>query len=218
MMAIKSTVDIRSRVAVVDDDADTRFFFKDVLESAEEFRVAGDFSNGKSALRGIPRLQPDLVVMDIRMPGMNGIECARQLKRDMPRLKIVIITGTHNADAVSTSLQAGADAYLIKPIVVDQFLATLRFASAGGKEARQSAQPSGQNISPSAPSGYCLRLSPREKEVLENLADGLLYKEISAKLGISYSTVHKHQHKIFKKLQVSNRSEAIRLWLDSDHN
>ena len=177
----------------------------------------GISQNGKAALRGIPQLRPDLVVMDIRMPGMNGIECARQLKRGMPRLKIVIITGTHNADAVSTSLQAGADAYLIKPIVVDQFLATLRFASVGGTEARQSAQTSGQNIFPSAPSGNCLRLSPREKEVLENLADGLLYKEISNKLGISYSTVHKHQHKIFQKLQVSNRSEAIRLWLDSDH-
>jgi DNA-binding NarL/FixJ family response regulator len=216
MMAINSTVDARRRVAVVDDDADTRFFFKDVLESAKGFRFAGDFPNAREALRGIPQLRPDLAVMDIRMPGLNGIECTRQLKRDMPRLKIVIITGTHNTDAVNTSLLAGADAYLIKPIDADQFLATLQFATVGGTEAGQSAQKSGQNVFPSAPSGNCARLSPREKQVLENLADGLLYKEISDKLGISYAAVHKYQHIVFQKLQVSNRSEAIRLWLDSD--
>src|SRR5208283_3416567 len=111
---------------------------------------------------------------------------------------------------------AGADAYLIKPIVVDQFLATLRFTLVGRTEVRKGAQKSGQNIFPAAPSGNCARLSPREKQVLENLADGLLYKEISDKLGISYAAVHKYQHRVFQKLQVSNRSEAIRLWLDSD--
>jgi two-component system, NarL family, response regulator len=198
-------------VAIVDDDDNTRLCFQDILQSTENFSFAGSFSNGPEALAGIPRLQPDLTLMDIRLPGLNGIECTRRLKRILPRLKIVIVTGTHNVDFVDASLQAGAVAYLFKPIVGDQLLATLRFAAlnqAGNPDKVEneflSAKPSQAN----------LPLSPREREVLAGLADGLLYKEISQKLGVSYATVHKHQHNIFKKLHVSNRSEAIRIWLN----
>jgi DNA-binding NarL/FixJ family response regulator len=149
--------------------------------------------------------------MDIRLPGMNGIECTRRLRRIMPNMTIIIVTGTHDSSLVGASLQAGAAAYLLKPFEGDQLLATLRFASLSQTKDPQikgedhSAKTSKRN----------LFLSPREQEVLTGLADGLLYKEISQKLVISYAAVHKHQHNIFRKLRVSNRSEAIRIWLNN---
>jgi DNA-binding NarL/FixJ family response regulator len=209
-MGNTQTTASRQHVAIVDDDANTRLCFQDILQGTENFSFAGSFANGAEALEGIPRLRPDLTLMDIRLPGLNGIECTRRLKRIMPNLKIVIVTGTHSADCVDASLQAGAVAYLFKPIVEDQLLATLRFAAlnrAGDADRTEN------KFRPANPSKANLPLSPREKEVLSGLADGLLYKEISQKLGVSYATVHKHQHNIFRKLRVSNRSEAIRIWL-----
>jgi DNA-binding NarL/FixJ family response regulator len=159
-------------------------------------------------------LRPDLVLMDFCMPDLNGIECAKRLKCAMPHLKIIIMTGSHNLSSVEWSLRAGASAYLIKPITIDQCLATLRFV--GVSEIEVSQKKSRQMFPSSTSLRTHLRLSPREKEVMAGLAEGLLYKEISEKLGISYSAVHKYQHKIFEKFQVSNRSEAIRIWMSID--
>ena len=188
------------RIAVVDDDEDTRLWFKDILQSAEHFNLAGSFINAADALADIPRLQPDLTLMDIRLPDLNGIECTKRLRQVLPGLKIVMITGTHEQIWVDASLQAGVTAYLIKPICGDQLMVTLQFAI--------------RNATTETPQKK-LFLSPRENQVLEGLAEGLLYKEISQKLGISYAAVHKYQHNIFKKLRVTNRSEAIRVWLEN---
>lgn len=212
-MTNKKSADVVLRVAVVDDDADLRHYFHDVLKPAEGFELVAEFSNAAEALRGIPHLKLDLVAMDIRMPGLNGIQCTERLKIAMPHLKIVILTGSHNEDAVNSSLRVGADAYLIKPVTGDQWLATLRFVCAGRIRSRPDPLEPTQESAPAVPLEIRLSLSPQENAVLKGLAAGLLYKEISDKLGISYATVHKYQHNIFQKLHVSNRSEAIRLWL-----
>src|SRR5580698_3089286 len=99
-MAKPETADDPVRVAVVDDDENTRLCFKDILQSANNFRFAGSFSNAAEALAGIPRLRPDLALMDIRLPDLNGIECTKKLKQALPSLKIVIITGTHELNCV----------------------------------------------------------------------------------------------------------------------
>jgi DNA-binding NarL/FixJ family response regulator len=205
--------DFPTRVVVVDDDESIRLWFKEVLQPAKNFNLTGSFSNATEALEEIPRLQADVTLMDIRLPGLNGVECAKRLKRVMPRLKIIMVTGTHEEHYIGASLQAGAAAFLIKPLEVDQLLATLRFA-AKENEIKVNSENEERLSQLSKPYGVCLLLSSREKEVLSGLAEGLLYKEISHKLGISYTTVHKYQHNIFKKLGVSNRSEAIRIWLD----
>jgi DNA-binding NarL/FixJ family response regulator len=209
---LKSTPPMR--VAVVDDDVNTCLCLKDILQSAENFIFAGSFTNAAGALTGIPRLSPDLTLMDIRLPDLNGIECAKRLKRTMPLLKIVIVTGTHDSNLVGTSLQAGAIAYLIKPFEADQLLATLRFAAVNQADAKPNEK--GTKITPFSKIqiNTNLPLNPREREVLKNLAEGLLYKEISDKLGISYSAVHKCLNNVYKKLHVSNRTEAVRMWLD----
>ena len=126
----------------------------------------------------------------------------------MPSLKIIMVTGAHEQDCVGGSIQAGAIAFLVKPFEGDQFLATLQVAANVQNEIRGECKTD----------EVCLFLSSREKDVLSGLAEGLLYKEISQKLGMSYSAVHKHQHNIFKKLRVTNRSEAIRIWLDRGSN
>ena len=203
------------RVAVVDDDENTCLCLKDILQSTENFLFAGSFLNAAGALAGIPPLFPDLTLMDIRLPDLNGIECARRLKRTMPFLKIVIVTGTHDQNLVGASLQAGAIAYLIKPFERDQLLATLKFAVVSQSATKSDQQALEGTAFSKIQIQANLPLNQREKEVIKNLAEGLLYKEISDKLGISYSAVHKCLDKVYKKLRVSNRTEAIRAWLDS---
>jgi DNA-binding NarL/FixJ family response regulator len=183
----------RIRVAVVDDDEDLRLLIKDLLQRTHDFSCIGCFSNAEDALAGLPTLGPDLVLMDIRMPGVNGIECAARLKRAMPQVRIIMMTGMHGAGAIAKSRAAGAVDYLAKPVTPEQILSTLRFVAEGRPK-------------------DCPRLSQRENEVMRWLAAGLLYKEIADKMGISYAVVHKLLHGIFEKLHVSNKTEAISKW------
>lgn len=200
------------RVAIVDEEADTRLFLADLLQSAPGFKVIGLFSSATGALIGIPRLRPDLALMKVGQPDWNGIECTRQLKRMLPCLKIVIITGRYDENWVKESWLAGADNYLIKPITADQYLATLRFATGCRPEIKPALETPNASIPASLSSERRSLLSPREIEVMNNLANGLLYKEIAEKLGVSFSAVHKHQHNIFRKLRVMNRTEAVAKW------
>jgi two-component system, NarL family, response regulator DevR len=200
--------DSKMHVAVVDDDENIRLCYNDILQSEKNFSLVGSFSNAAQALSRIPQLQPDVTVMDIRLPGVNGIECTKRLREMVPHLKIVIVTGTHESNCVDAAIRAGAAAYLFKPVIGDQLLATLRFVLVNKIEP-------GKVLLAPPKAGIIFTLNPREKSVLQHLAVGLLYKEISEKLGISYTAVHKCLAKVYKKLRVNNRSEAIRLWLDS---
>lgn len=197
-------------VAVVDDDEVTCAYFRDILQGVDDFHCAGCFSNAPQALIGIAAARPDLVLMDTHLPGINGIECTKRLKSANPNLKIVMVTASDEPDLVEQSLEAGADAILMKPITPEQCVAALKFAI--GKRLNEGAGAL-QNFS-SALSLIAL-LTAREKQVMQYLADGLLYKEIADKIGVSFSTVHKHQHNIFRKLGTTNRTEAVRKWLDA---
>jgi DNA-binding NarL/FixJ family response regulator len=198
----------RVRVAVVDDDADTRLCFRDILHSENKFHFAGGFASAREALTEIPCLQPDLVLMDIKLPDMDGIECVKQIKRSMPHLRVVIVSGNRDRSSVERSIAAGAVTFLIKPVDPDQLLAALQFAAGPIKEPIRKAPGKFQRSSPAT-------LTQREQVVLSKLAEGLLYKEISDALGISYAAVHKCQHRIFRKLRVGNRSEAALAWLQN---
>jgi DNA-binding NarL/FixJ family response regulator len=205
-MAKAENQDGRMRVAVVDDDTDTRIWLKDVLQSEKRFNFAGGFSSAAEALATIPRLRPDMVLVDIKLPDMGGIECARRLRQLMIRIKVVTVSGNRETEWFDRAFEAGAVAYLIKPFDPAQLIATLRFVAGPMNKAFRIPAEKSRTRSTSI-------LNPREQCVLSKLAEGLLYKEISDVLGISYAAVHKCQHSIFKKLQVSNRSEALRAWL-----
>ena len=161
------------RVAVVDDDASVRCALECILEGMDNFRCVGCFSTGKEALIEVPHVLPDVVLMDIYMPGMNGIECTRQLMSSMPRLKIVMVTGRVESELIEESLRAGAVDYLIKPVSAAQCVATLKCATYGEKGPEQ--MPSG-----SARSSRCAlastigspMLTPRENKGMRCLVKG----------------------------------------------
>jgi NarL family two-component system response regulator LiaR len=196
-------------VMIVDDDKDMHLFISDIVSATDNFMYAGGFSESANALAQIPCLRPDLVLMDIRMPGLDGIECTRRLREMLPQLKLVIVTGVRDSSSIDNALQAGADAYLIKPFSVEQLIATLKFAVAQRELTVQRRREKGRTCA------TChLGLTQREQQVMKLLARGLLYKEIAQQLEISYSAVHKYQHNIFQKFQVKNRSEAINKWFE----
>jgi DNA-binding NarL/FixJ family response regulator len=210
-MAMVNDLGGYTRVAVVDDDADTRLFLKDIILSEKNYIFTGAFSTAKEALTAIPKLRPDLAVIDISLPDLNGVECTKRLKEIVPALKVVIVSGNRERNWFDRSLEAGAVTYLIKPVDPSQLIATLRFVI-GSANGPARIQP-GQSKKYSMPI-----LNDREREVLNKLAEGLLYKEIADVLGISYAAVHKCQHTVFRKLHVANRAEAMRVWLQMiDH-
>jgi two-component system uhpT operon response regulator UhpA len=202
------------QVAIVDDDESVHLCLNNILQFSDSFRFAGSFSNAAQALTGLPALSPHLALIDVCLPDLNGIKCAKRLKQTMPRIKIVIVISAHETNWVTTSREAGAVACLVKPFIPEQLVATLTFASIDpaydGPNVRRKRNGPVRALNGAAD----FQLNQREEEVLRNLAEGLLYKEISDKMGISYAAVHKCQHRIYKKLEVSNRSEAIKIWFD----
>jgi NarL family two-component system response regulator LiaR len=214
-MMEKEKLGRRMCVAVVDDDEDVCLYFKEVIQSTGDFYCGGCFSNAALALAGIPLIEPALAIMDICLPGLSGIECAKQLKLIMPHLQIIAVTASNEASLIEKSLEAGADAFLTKPVTPAQCLSALKFAIA---KRRREEEPEKQREGLFPSSFRNPLLTSREKEVMKWLEEGLLYKEIADKMGISFSAVHKHQHNIFKKLRVTNRTEAIRKWHAIEQN
>jgi two-component system, NarL family, response regulator LiaR len=190
----------RIKTVIVEDDAETRATLTEIVEDSAGYDCLGGYATGAEAIPEILRLNPHLVLMDIRLPGISGIECTRRLKRILPELIVVLVTGRLDPATIADAFAAGGDSYLMKPFTVAQCVATLNFASqrhlARVHRARQ--RP--------------IVLTLREHEIIRCFANGMLYKEIAAELGISYSAVHKHQHNLFVKLRVQNRSEAIQKW------
>jgi DNA-binding NarL/FixJ family response regulator len=197
-------------VAIVDGDAESRFFLRQVLEQSGGYRCVGAFASGEDALREIPRVRPRIVLMDVRMPGISGIECMRRLKARLQELIVVLVSELTDAETMSAALEAGGDAYLTKPFAVAQCLATVRFSL----RRNHSAPPdkADDNGSSTRVGDEPARLTNREHDVMNCLAKGLLYKEIADELRLSFSTVHKLLHRIFLKLHVNNRTEAVTRW------
>jgi DNA-binding NarL/FixJ family response regulator len=197
-------------VAIVDGDAETRLFLQRILEQSGGYRCVGAYASGEEALRRIPCTHARIVLMDVRMPGISGIECMRRLKGKLPGLIVVLVSELTDSGTMSEALAAGGDGYLTKPFAVAQCLATVRFsvrrdpcAGPEGAELKGPAIPVGEEFT---------RLTDREHHVMSCLAKGLLYKEIADELRLSFSVVHKLQHKIFLKLHVNNRTEAVTKW------
>jgi len=201
------------RVCVVEDDSVVREQLAHQLERAQGFTFVSSHRSAESALEEIPRHKPDVVLMDINLPKMSGIDCVRHLKGQLPGTQFVMLTVYEDADAIFKSLLAGAVGYLLKGRSGsgDQVLEALRDAGRGGSPlnsliARKIVQHFHHQPSRS---GTDHALSVREREVLELLSKGLPYKEIADMLGVNIETVRKHCHNLYEKLQVSSRTEAV---------
>jgi DNA-binding NarL/FixJ family response regulator len=201
------------RVSVVEDNYAVREHLVNQLNSANGYRCVSNHSSAEIALQELPKHNPDVVLMDINLGKLNGVDCVRKLKGSMPHTQFVMLTVYEDADMIFKSLLAGAVGYLLKGRSGsgDQVLKAVRDAASGGAPlnsliARKIVQYF--NHQPSR-SGVDQILSVREQEVLELLSKGLLYKEIADLLALNIETVRKHCHHIYEKLQVSSRTEAV---------
>ena len=189
------------KVSIVADNEKARLAMRQALESSADFVCAGAYRSGEEALQGMPGASPQVVLIDLRLPVMSGVECVRRLKDLLPGLVVIFLDDLLGAATMREAFQAGGDDYLVKPLVFAQCLATIRFAAErrrgnGGRTSTGSARGLPQ-------------LDSREIALLENLQAGLLYKEIAPKLGLSESMLKKVQHNLFIKLGVENRTEAV---------
>ncbi|MCL4785923.1 MAG: response regulator transcription factor [Verrucomicrobia bacterium] len=199
-------------VAIIEDDAPAREILANWIRRAESFRLAGEHGSAESALESLPAQKPAVVLMDINLPGLNGIECVRRLKPLLPETQFVMLTVYEDADHIFNALAAGATGYLLKQTPRSELLAALKQVHGGGSPmtsniARKIVQSFQQKPQPQATEDA--ELSPRESEVLELLARGYLYKEIADSLGISLPTVNTYIRRIYEKLHVRSRSQAV---------
>jgi len=202
-------------VSIVEDNDQLRGTLARVINRAEGFHCLSQYPNAEAALESLPNERPNVVLMDINLPGMNGVECVRRLKPLLPETQVVMLTVYEDTENIFNALAAGASGYLLKRTSSAELLAAIRDVHKGGSPmtthiARKVVQ-SFQRAGTSAPTTE--DLSPREKEVLDCLAQGFLYKEIADKLGIGYETVHTYIRRIYEKLQVRTRTEAVAKFL-----
>ena len=198
-------------ICIVEDLDEVREGLKQFISLNPEFNVLDTFSTAEEALCEIPRLKPQIVIMDISLPGMNGIECIRQVKDKSPSTQFMMFTVYENDEKVFEALKAGASGYLLKNTGLVQMIEALKELHNGGS-------PMSANIARKLVTVFRDKeketaslevLSKRENEILQLLSKGLLYKEISDQLSISAGTVRQHVHHIYEKLHVQNRTEAL---------
>lgn len=198
-------------VSIVEDDARVRGSLVKLIDGAPGFRCVSNHSSAEDALKEIPRLMPQVVLMDINLPGANGVECVRQLKPQLPGTQVIMLTVYQNTEHIFNALAAGATGYMLKQTPPSELLAAIKEVNAGGSPmSGHIARKIVQSFQQTAPvSAEAQSLSPREAEVLNLLAKGFLYKEIAEAMKVSYATVHTHIRHIYEKLHVRSRTEAV---------
>jgi len=204
-------IPLKKSVVVVEDDRRLREQLVQILERAPEIRNLGAYASAEEALPEILAKNPEVVLMDIKLPGMSGIQCAAEIKKAMPAVQIIMVTVFEDSERIFRALKAGANGYLVKSSPPEQLLAAIHDVSSGG--APMSSHIASKVvrhfhlIGNSAPESQ--NLSPREAEVLELLASGFIYKEIGDKLNIGTETVRTHVKNICQKMHVRSRLEAV---------
>ena len=196
-------------MSIVEDDAQARKIFASWINGASGFRLAGDWGDAEKALGALPAKRPNVVLMDINLPGMSGVEAVKRLKPLLPDTQFVMLTVYEDADHIYNALAAGATGYLLKQTPRAELLGALQDVHQGGSPmtsniARKVVQSFKQTPAPPDQG-----LSPREQEVLELLARGYLYKEIAEQLNISGPTVNTYIRRMYEKLHVRSRAQAV---------
>ncbi len=199
------------RVALVEDRRDVREQWAELIDSFPGFCCIRACASGEAALESLPALQPEIILMDIFLPGMSGIECTVRLKEAWPQGRVLILTASDDEEMVFPALEAGADGYLLKHSTPDELHGALLDVLQGGVPmtsgiARRVAEYFRKR---GDARGRVERLSPRETEVLELLAKGYINKEIADKLALSVETIRSYLKNIYEKMHVHSRSEAV---------
>ena len=204
------------KVSIVEDNDKLRATLARVLNRADGFKCVSDYQNAEDALEDLPKLKPDVVLMDINLPGINGVNCVRQLKSIAPEIQVMMLTVYEDTENIFDALAAGANGYLLKREPSNKLLEAIQEVHRGGSPmtmhiARKVTQSFQKG--PPAANPATENLSEREQQVLDLMSQGLMYKEIAEKLSISYETVHTYIRRIYEKLQVRTRTEAVAKFL-----
>jgi DNA-binding NarL/FixJ family response regulator len=202
-------------VAIIEDDAPLRRLLAGWLKQAGNIIIAGEFADTESALCGLPAKAPNVVLVDINLPGQDGIECVRQLKPQMAATQFVMLTVYEDAQRIFRSLAAGATGYLLKRASAQELMAAVMAVHRGESPMSGSiARKVVASFQRELPRGeWQAKLGAREQEVLDLLSQGFLFKEIAEKLGLSPFTVNAHIRSIYEKLHVHSRSQAVAKYL-----
>lgn len=204
-----------TRVLIVDDHPMVRAGLHGMLSTDRFLQVVGEATTGEEAVSQVRRLQPDVVLMDIRMPDMDGLTATRHIKEEFPSTSVVMVTMYDNPDYLFQAISAGAAGYLLKDVSRNELLQTIRTVVEGGTFLNQElmtkclqrlAGQSDNRFQKEAP--FVEKLTPREVEVLKLVATGLSNKEIAGQIVVSVATVKTHVEHILQKLQVSDRTQA----------
>ncbi len=198
------------KIALFEDNNGLRESLSLVISSGDEFELVGSYPNASRLVSRMEQTQPDVVMMDINMPGMSGIEAAKEIHDRFPHIRILMQTVFEDEDKVFASLCAGASGYILKNTTPDRMFQAIREVAAGGVFFTPSiASKVMANFQEHQSQPECIMLTDREKEVLHHLVDGLQYKAIADKIFLSYEAVHSHVKKIYEKLHVNSKSEAV---------
>jgi len=206
-------------ISIVEDNDKLRGTLAKLIGRTEGFRFFSDYASAEEALAELPKVKPEVVLMDINLPGINGVECVRKLKQILPQTQVMMLTVYEDTENIFNALAAGANGYMLKRTPTKELIEAIREVHRGGSPmtthiARMVVQSFQKPVTAAAASGGEISdLSEREQQVLDLLAQGLIYKEIAEKLDIGYETVHTYIRRIYEKLQVRTRTEAVAKFL-----
>ena len=202
---------MKKSVIVVEDDGRLREQLLQILHGLQDIQCIGACASAEDALELIPRKKPDVVLMDIKLPRMSGIQCVSELKKVMPTLQVIMVTVYEDNERIFKALKAGASGYLVKSGPPEQLIAAIRDVFSGGAPMSGSiARKVVQHFHALGPAPEeANNLSPREQQVISLLASGYLYKEIGDRLNIGVETVRTYVKSICQKMQVRSRIEAV---------
>lgn len=203
------------RIAIFDDNKNIRESIKMLLDTVPDFEVVGSYSHVLDCVDDVKECRPDVVLMDIEMPGMTGIEAVKQIKKEFPQIQVLMQTVFEDDDRVFDSICSGASGYILKNFLNTKLIEAITELQYGGspmspsiaRKVLSKMQQIPQFVRPEEAPNY--DLTPREKEVLSCIVEGLAYKMIADKLTISYETVRSHVKKIYEKLHVASLTEAV---------
>jgi len=202
------------RVSIVDDEADLRENIAGFVDAAKGFQCISVHKSAEEALVQLPKEKPDVVLMDINLGGMSGIECVRHLKPQMRDTQMVMLTVFEDTDKIFSALSSGASGYLLKRLAPEKLLEAIREVHEGGSPmSAPIARKVVQSMQVHRPPDDTAELSPREREVLDGLAEGQAYKQIADKLNVSIHTVRNYIRRIYEKLHVRSSAEAVAKYL-----
>src|SRR5215213_10679874 len=199
-------------LSIVEDLDEVREGLSQFLSARDEFLMLETFQNAEDAALKLPEIQPDIVIVDINLPGMNGIECIKEVKKKCSTIQFMMFTVYETDEKIFEALKAGASGYLLKKSGFPLIAGALKELHAGGSPMRAHIARKLVNVFREQNNAIDV-LSARENEILHLLAQGLLYKEIADQLSITTGTVSQHIHNIYEKLHVQNRTEAINKFL-----